>query len=410
MLRLFAHISLVLFIGFGVTLGAPIEHAYGKAEVKGVRLAAHSDKTRFVLDITEKVSYRIFTLRDPYRVVVDLPEMDWENPTSPLKTSGGHVANFRYGLFIPGTSRLVLDVKGPVRIKKSFILPPSRGKPYRFVLDLASTSRDAFVADMQAQRAKAGPPAAARAVVPVPRTLERAKRPKGAKHVVVIDAGHGGVDPGATSLNGAREKWITLAVAKEIKKQLEATGQFKAVLTRTRDIFIPLRQRVEIARREEAELFISVHADTIKNRRISGASVYTLSEKASDKESAALAERENKADVIGGMDLSHESKEVSNILIDLAQRETMNQSVHFAEGLVSKFKGKISVLRNTHRFAGFAVLKAPDIPSVLVELGFLSNRKDEKALRTPEYRAKIGKGVVDAVSSYFKKVEEAHRS
>ncbi|MCW9033857.1 MAG: N-acetylmuramoyl-L-alanine amidase [Rhodospirillales bacterium] len=386
------------------------DYAYAKAEVKEVRLAAHKDKTRFVLDITEKVSFRIFTLSNPYRVVVDLPEMDWLNEENLKKKAGGHVANFRYGLFIPGTSRLVLDVKGPVKIKKSFILPPANGKPYRFVLDLVGTSPDQFMADMKARKAKARPPAAARAIIPLPRTLERSQKPKGAKRVVVIDPGHGGVDPGAISLNGAYEKRITLAVAKEIKKQLEATGKFKAILTRNRDIFIPLRERVNIARRADAELFISIHADTIKNRRIRGASVYTLSEKASDKEAAALAERENKADVIGGMDLSHESKEVSDILIDLARRDTMNESAHFAEGLVKKLKGRIKVLRNTHRFAGFAVLKAPDVPSVLVELGFLSNRHDEKALRNPKYREKIGMGVADAVSYYFKKVEKAQGS
>ena len=179
------------------------------------------------------------------------------------------------------------------------------------------------------------------------------------------------------------------------------------VMTRNRDIFIPLRKRVQIARDAGADLFISLHADAVKNRKINGPSVYTLSERASDKEAAALAEKENKSDLIAGMDLSHESQEVANILIDLAQRESMNQSALFATQLVADLKRRTKLLRNTHRFAGFAVLKAPDIPSVLIEMGFLSNRMDERRLQTAKYREKFSSGIVAAVRSYFANVEQA---
>ena len=198
-------------------------------------------------------------------------------------------------------------------------------------------------------------------------------------------------------------------MAREIRERLQATGRFRGVLTRDRDVFIRLRERIDIARETGAELFISIHADATKNRSTRGLSVYTLSEKASDKEAAALAEKENKADLIAGIDLTSETPEITNILIDLAQRESMNQSAKFAAGLIAELSRETKVLRNTHRYAGFTVLKAPDVPSVLLELGFLSNRQDEAALRRKGYRRKLASAIVRAVDGYFTRVEEASR-
>ena len=198
-------------------------------------------------------------------------------------------------------------------------------------------------------------------------------------------------------------------MAKEIKHQLEQTGRYKVVLTRDRDIFLRLRDRVALAREVQADLFLSIHADSILDGSARGPSVYTLSEKASDREAAELAEKENKADVIAGLDLSHETPEVGSILIDLAQRETMNRSAHFAAGLIGEIRRETAVLRNTHRFAGFAVLKAPDVPSVLVELGFLSSPADEKALATRAYRVRLAQAVARATDRFFTRVEEAKR-
>lgn len=181
------------------------------------------------------------------------------------------------------------------------------------------------------------------------------------------------------------------------------------VLTRESDTFIRLRDRVAFGRRVGADLFVSLHADTMPNKRVRGASVYTLSETASDAEAAALAEQENKADLIAGVDLTHETSEVANILIDLAQRETMNRSAQFAAVVVDELQRETRLLRNTHRFAGFAVLKAPDVPSVLVELGFLSNREDEKMLRSEVYRKKLASAIARGIDSYFVRVEEALR-
>jgi N-acetylmuramoyl-L-alanine amidase len=229
------------------------------------------------------------------------------------------------------------------------------------------------------------------------------------KRVIAIDPGHGGVDPGTVGGSGTYEKHITLSMAREIRDRLQATGRYKVVLTRDRDIFVRLRDRIAVSREAGAELFVSIHADAIENRRIRGLSVYTLSEKASDKEAAALAEKENKADLIAGIDLTKETPEVTNILIDLAQRESMNQSARFAARLVKELARETKLLRNTHRFAGFVVLKAPDVPSVLMELGFLSNRQDEAALKRKSYRAKLIAAMARASDAYFSRIEEAVR-
>jgi N-acetylmuramoyl-L-alanine amidase len=219
--------------------------------------------------------------------------------------------------------------------------------------------------------------------------------------MIVIDAGHGGIDPGALGITGIYEKEITLSVAQTLRDLLAATGQYDVRLTRDDDNFIRLRDRIAIARAAGADLFLSLHADAHETADLRGASVYTLSENASDEEAEALAAKENKADLIAGVDLSSESEVVTGILIDLAQRETKNHSVQFARLLIDAIGGEAHLLRNTHRYAGFAVLKAPDVPSVLVELGYLSNTEDEALLRSSEYQAKLGRAIVEAIDAYF---------
>jgi N-acetylmuramoyl-L-alanine amidase len=243
---------------------------------------------------------------------------------------------------------------------------------------------------------------------PEPALQGRSPRSEG-KAVVVIDPGHGGVDPGALGVSGIYEKHITLAMARELKAQLEKGGRYKVHLTRDRDVFIRLRERVAIARQYGADLFISLHADSVANPQLAGLSVYTLSQTASDGEAQTLADKENKADLIAGIDLSHESADVANILIDLAQRETMNRSAGFAGGVVTELGRETTLLGNTHRFAGFAVLKAPDVPSILVELGYLSNPTEEKLLRQPEYRLKLAKGIARAIDRHFVEGQKAKR-
>ena len=315
----------------------------------------------------------------------------------------------RFGLFRPGSSRVVLDSTGPVRVAKAFIIPPSgKYRSYRLVVDIAKTSRQAFLMSYKRPDRKPEIKATSRpASVPVP--FKRPPARPDEKKLIVIDPGHGGVDPGAMSRSGVWEKHIVLAFARELRQSLLATGKFRVRLTRDRDVFIRLRDRIAIARRAGADLFISVHADSIGNSRVRGTSVYTLSERASDKEAGALARKENKSDLIAGVDLDDQSNDVVNILIDLAQRETMNESAVFARKLVDELGKTRKLLRNTHRFAGFAVLKAPDIPSVLVELGYLSNRSDEKMLRNPRQRKRMAAAMSTAVKRYFERQQALNR-
>lgn len=395
------------------------------AHVSDVRVGLHGERTRIVLDLDRGVDFNVFTLPEPYRVVLDLPEVDWSLDLANLPENKGALSKMRYGLFTPGTSRMVLDVKSPVLVQKSFILKPVEGQRWRLVLDLAPTSETVFLETLAAQRAQerkkldnlvasatqaspqAARPAPTAPVVPGLAMVPPPKPKAPGRRIIAIDPGHGGVDPGTIGASKTYEKHVTLALGRELKKSLEATGRYKVVMTRDRDIFLRLRDRVKVAREAGAELFISIHADSIRNSKTRGLSVYTLSENASDKEAAKLAAKENKADVIAGIDLTAESPDVTNILLDLAQRETMNQSARFAKELVGELQREVKLLRNTHRFAGFAVLKAPDMPSVLVEAGFLSNRQDERNLTSPAYRSKLAQAIVRGVDRHFTGIEEA---
>ncbi len=228
--------------------------------------------------------------------------------------------------------------------------------------------------------------------------------------MIVVDAGHGGDDPGASGSQGLHEKNITLAMAKDLKEHLEATGRYRVMLTRSTDVFIRLSERVAIARRANADMFISVHADSISRPVVHGASIYTLSEKASDAETEKLAARENRADAIAGLKLDTQDEDVANILVDLAMRDTMNQSKFFANKVVSIFHANgIDTLEIAHRFAGFAVLKAPDIPSVLIELGYMSNDREARALSTPAYRDRIANAITGSVDTYFSTVKNTSK-
>ncbi len=364
--------------------------------VKDIRLGVTADRTRLVLDLQSKVDFDIFLLDAPRRVVIDLPTLDWP---AGQPDAAGLIQKLRFGQFSANKSRLVIDAKGPVKVAKSFMLPPSSGLPHRLVIDLVKSSDRAFTAQVAKDRA-AKRSAAKPAPAPVPFTPKARKRAN-SKPVIVLDAGHGGVDPGALGRK-VREKNITLTFTRELAKQLRETGKYKVYLTRNRDIYIPLRQRVNIARKHNADLFISIHADAIKRRSVRGMSIYTLSETASDKEAAALARKENQSDIIAGIDFADQPPEVANILIDLAQRETKNLSVKFANLVVDNARGKTQLLERTHRFAGFRVLKAPDVPSVLIELGFLTNRSDEKQLSSSAWRRKVAGALVNSVDGFFR--------
>jgi N-acetylmuramoyl-L-alanine amidase len=236
-----------------------------------------------------------------------------------------------------------------------------------------------------------------------PLTAKAAPRPR----LIVLDPGHGGLDPGAIGFSGAYEKDIALATTREVARLLEATKRYRIELTRSDDEFVPLQDRVARAHAAGAELFLSIHADALPNASVRGASVFTLSEKASDREAADLATRENKADLIAGIDLSRHEPVVSEILLDLARRQTNNLSIRLARELVVELGREVRLLNNTHRSAGFAVLKAPDIPSALIELGCLSNKDEDRLLQQASYQRKLATGLVRSVNDYFDFVAKA---
>jgi N-acetylmuramoyl-L-alanine amidase len=400
-------IAAVLF-GLGALIVATLPgglaaREVARPEVTAVRSWEHPTHTRFVLEISEAVEYRMFVLPDPERLVIDFPEVTFEIPRQLAdRPTVGVIKGYRYGLFREGTSRVVLDLAGPAVVKRSFVLAPSEGKPHRIVLDLIPTTAAAFAeAARNARPTTTVRPEVARAPQIAPSVKAPATRARG-RHVIVIDPGHGGVDPGATSYSGLYEKDIALTAARELRDRLAATGRYEVVLTRDRDMFVSLRERVRIGQERQADLFVSIHADSIAQKTLRGAHVYSLSEEASDAAAAAVAAKENKADVIAGVDLGQYPIEVGSILLDLAQRDTNNVSAELADILIKEFRGSgVHLLRKPHRQAGFAVLKAPDVPSVLIELGFLSNPRDEAMLRDPAARATLLAAVARALDSHF---------
>ena len=397
--------------------------APGDASLASIRIGDRGAETRFVIELggPQPVNYRVFTLADPYRVIVDFPKLQSSLPADAEKKGRGVIAGYRLGRFQDDRFRVVIDATGPVSVARNFVLEPQGGFGRRIVIDLGATDRASFLKTAEkpddggvavtanpgsvlpapsagsGSSAATGPQASASVVVPASPPARRDRR-----RIIVIDPGHGGVDPGTHGTrSGIVEKNVVLAFAKELAKRLRATGRYEVHLTRDRDIFIPLRERVQIGRRYKADLFISIHADSISKSDVKGMSVYTLSEKASDKEAAELARKENLSDAIAGIDFKGESPEVTGILIDLAQRETKNYSVRFAKSVVD-YAGKATyLLEPTHRFAGFVVLKAPDVPSVLVELGFLTNPVEEKRLTSPKWRTSVSNAFVHAVDRYF---------
>ncbi len=363
------------------------------------RLAGDDKRTRLVIDLTRKLDLRAFVLGDPYRVVVDLPEVMFDLPAAAGREGRGLVSAFRYGLFAPGKARIVIDAKGPVAIDKAYVLAEQDEQPARLVIDLIKSDRESFIKTATLQR-NAGIVAS----IPIdPRTLRDVPAPRDGKPVIVIDPGHGGLDTGAVSSGGEEEKAVVLAVALKLRDRLEKGGRYRVVLTRGDDTFIPLAERVAIARAHKAALFISVHADSISRKEgdVRGATVYTVSERASDAEAAKLAETENRADLIAGIDLRDATDDVAEILFELAHRETKNFSAHFARTLVGQIKAAARLHPQPLKSAGFKVLKAPDIPSVLLELGYLSSKEDAKLLASDAWRDKVSESVVAAIDAFF---------
>ncbi len=421
----------IRFLLAAFVLLAAANAAAAAPEITAARIGPHPDKTRFVIEMSADLSYKTFALANPDRIVIDLPAFDWRIPAGQMPRAAGMIKAVR-----PGQSkgRIVLDLARPAKISKSFSMGPSEGKPYRLVIDLTAVSRSAFAALAKQQPATAAaklPAAPAKtpepAPVPAPKPVVAAEanpvaskgaapadpplpepKPRNGKPMIVIDAGHGGADPGATGVSGIEEKELTLEYALELKRILLETGRYRVQMTRIKDRFLKLKKRAEMAMEVEGDLFISIHANNHPSPDVRGASVYTLSEKASDAEAAALAKAENAADAVVGLDLSEQDDIVRMILGDLIVRESMNRSKQFANGLVRELAKDTRLLRNSHRFAGFSVLKSPTVPSILFEIGYLSNPREEREMRTDKHRRKISRAMARAIDLYFKR-QEAYR-
>lgn len=414
----------VLIALFGPFNSQPSIAAQNAALAIAARVSGDENQSRFETELDRPVSYSVYVLPDPYRVMIDLPQVTFNYPAGTGSEGQGLISAYRYGEMGGGRSRIVMDTEGPVLIKKSYIVKPQGDEPARIVVDLVKTDEKTFLMthaseppvpdevrelpDLEASGETTG----SLVPLPLPKPGTAADEPSGvaagpppARHdgrrVIVIDPGHGGIDPGAIGLHRTREKDVVLAFSLALRDKLKASGKYEVVMTRATDTFLTLKQRVRIAREKQADLFIAVHADTVRGQSARGATLYTLSEKATDAEAEALAQKENRSDIIGGVDLGAESEEVTDILIDLAQRETKNHSRFFAKKAVIHLGPVTHLTGKPMRSAGFVVLKAPDVPSVLLELGYLSSKADEKLLISPKWRGDVAAALTKAIDAYF---------
>lgn len=362
-------------------------------------------EVRLVIETTKKPEFSTFTLQNPERLVIDIKQGEWKLKSTLQKELP--IRKVRHGKH-DTEMRIVFDLIEPIKHIKHFILPPSPPHQYRLVFDVqlgkpnspipaTPNTNETETLDTLLKSLEAPPPIP---VLKFPSTPAQ-KTTIRKKPLIIIDAGHGGKDPGALGRNHTKEKHITLKYAKALKQKLEQTGRYNAKLTRSTDKYIKLRNRVKIAQKAGGDLFISLHADSHRNPKTRGLSVYSLSEKASDKEAAALARRANRGNIIEGVNLKNQKDDIVDVLIDLVQRDTKNSSAAFAEIITRELGKEVNLLRRAHRFAGFRVLTAADIPSVLIELGYLSNRKEEALLNSANYRNKIISALVRSIDRYF---------
>lgn len=364
------------------------------------------EATTFELTLTEGVTAEVFTLANPYRVIVDLPDVAFKLPPEAGRQKEGLITAFRYGLFAERKARVVIDTKGPVKIAGAEMTSAGGNGGVVLKVSLKSTDAASFGAGTGAERHAKPAPAADEPIKP--------KASPRAKPVIVIDPGHGGIDPGASGTGNVTEKAVVLAVGEQLRAALRATGRYEVKMTRTTDVFVSLDRRLKFSRDNEADLFISLHADSIEERNLAqairGATVYTLSERASDEQARLMAEKENASDLIAGLEFANSEggDQVKNILIDLMKRETSNFSADFANVLVRGLGKAIALSKDPQRSAAFKVLKQTHAPSVLVELGYMSNAHDEQQMSSIAWQKQVAGSIATAVNTYFNKRTAEH--
>ncbi len=400
-----------------IGIAAPLALA-DAAEIRGVRASSGPISTRVVLDVSEPAGHRMFMLANPSRVVVDLPGMSTPEGL-PLPEARGFLSRVRIGNQPGDVLRVVLDVK-PNVTPTSFVLGPEARFGHRIVVDLKA-SKDvapaeqarAPVAEAEPTRAEppqAGPseaePPRAESIAPAPEIVMRAPERasgQGRDLVIAIDAGHGGKDPGAIGPKGAREKDIVLSISDLLAREVDSVPGMRSLLIRDEDFYVAHRERMAIAHRAEADFFISVHADAARNSRARGATVYALSTKrASDEAARRLAERENASDLIGGVSLSDKDAVLAKVLLDLSQSAAISASMTAGEHIIGELGAVTRIRKTTVQQAPFIVLTSPDIPSLLIETGYISNPGEESVLRASSHQAKLARALRDGIVGYFR--------
>lgn len=353
------------------------------------QLFGDQQTTRLAFTLSAPVEPKVRLLERPDRIVIDLPEVNFQIPPDLGRKGRGLVKSFRSGLMAPGRSRVVIELASPAL--PSFVASEAvmGGAATQLAIELRKTDRESF----------------AKAAVPEIRedtVAPRVAGPVDGRPVIVLDPGHGGIDTGAIGVGQTVEKDVVFAFTRQLRDKLEAGGRFRVVMTRDSDVFVSLRDRVKIAQAHNASLFVSIHADTlVVSPEVRGMTVYTSADRASDAESARLAEAENKADSVAGLDPNEDPEEVAGILSDLTRRETRTYSHLFARTLVGQITAASRLNKNPQRSAGFWVLRAPDVPSVLVELGYLSSKSDVQLLTQAEWRDKAAESIATSIGSFL---------
>jgi N-acetylmuramoyl-L-alanine amidase len=383
-----------LSLAFPCSAGAADRAATARPVAVAAGLQAEAGRTTLTVTLSGPVAATAFLLERPDRAVIELPDVNCQIGAETNRLSAGLVTGLRCGQVAAGRSRLVVDLGGPAIVSR---ISNGEGPLPGTVLLSVEFARTDRAGMRRAASGERYDPVETTGSIALPREHGGADR----RPVVVLDAGHGGADPGAQAANGVQEKDLTLTFVHRLRDRLAASGRYRVVLTREEDVFVPLDERVRRAREAAGALFISIHADSISRPVVRGATIYTGAERATDTESAHLAERENAADAAGGLPRDAGPAYVADILQDLTQRETRGFSHRFAALLLDRLGPVIRFSVQPHREAGFRVLRAPDIPAVLVELGYLSNARDAELMTSEGWRARSAEAVAEAVHRYF---------